>query len=108
MSFHSLHSGTIVKGDLIAIAFDNVIHLAFYIGRGKSGTLQYYLLHGLAFHEYDSPDRPPNRWSKGYINAPHATRIMRVSIETLNDETMKKYEKAMIYLDRHGIKLKEK
>ena len=106
MTFVSRHTGTIVRGDIIAIAFDNTIHLMFYVGRGKN-TVQYYALAGLAWHEDNDPNTPPGRWSKGYINAPHVSRIMKVNLKDLSYKTLVQHEKATRYLERHGIKLNE-
>jgi hypothetical protein len=107
MSFHSLHSGTIVKGDIIAIASDNFIQLGFYIGRGKGGTLQYYSLDGMAWRENNKPDERPDRWAKAYINTPHSGRVIKVDVKSLCIDKLVQYEKATRYLERHGIKLNE-
>jgi len=108
MSFHSLHSGTIVKGDLIAIATDNYLEIGFYLGRGKTGTLQYYSLYGLFYREENSPNTPPGKWAKSYINSPHAGRIIKVNVKDLCIEKLVEHEKATRYLERHGIKFEDK
>lgn len=108
MSFDSKYSGRIERGDLIAVGFESTIILGLYIGRGKGGTVQYYYLNHFAYLEDNCPDQPLSRWAKSYINSPHVNRIIRVSMETLNNETLIIYEKAMNYLLRNGINLKER
>lgn len=94
MSFHSRYTGEIVKGDLVAIAYNNYMILAIYVGRGLGGTFQYYDLNYIINVE----DQNLPKLTKGYVNAPHTTRIMKVLPEALNMERKEEYEKAMHYL----------
>lgn len=105
MTFESRFSGTIRKGDLIAIAHQNYMQLGIYVGRGKTQTVQFYTLDTLNFNY--SKNRNLSRFSKSYINTPHKTRIIKVNVDDLNDETLDDYNKAMIYLEQQNFKIKK-
>ena len=57
-------SGELKLGDFIAVASNSYIELAFYLGRGKSGTVQYFTVHALEYW-LQNKDNPNNRWYFG-------------------------------------------
>jgi 23S rRNA maturation mini-RNase III len=103
MTFESRFSGTIRKGDLIAIAYENYMLLGIYVGRGKTKTVQYYSVGYLT--ALSDADKKLDRYSKSYINAQHQTRIIKVNPSDLNDKTLNAYKKAMIYLEQQNFKI---
>jgi hypothetical protein len=103
MTFESRFSGTIRKGDLIAIACESYMDIGIYVGRGKTQTVQYYTLYTLSVNY--SENRTLSRGDKSYINAPHKTRIIKISSNDLNDETLNHYNKAMIYLEQQKFNI---
>ena len=94
MSFYSTYTGEIIKGDLVAIAYDNYMTLGIYVGRGKGGTFQYYDLN----HIINVEDVNLPKVIKSYVNSPHTTRIIKVLPEALSMQRKEEYEKAMHYL----------
>ena len=102
--FNNKYTIPIEKGDIVGIAHDNDIQLGIYIGRGKTGSLQYYSIWGLSERERLDPSSKMNRYEKAYINAPHETRIVKVHPDFLSDEYYNAYGRALSRLERNGIK----
>jgi hypothetical protein len=112
------YGGDLHPGDFIAISDGNRISFGWYFGDGINRTLQYYYLYA-PNHAYDhykqwsamSDDVKASSWYnkkygkgftikclyKGYINAVHDTRIMKITnpediFTTLEDREI--YEKS--------------
>ena len=68
MMFNNKYTIPIKKGDIVGIAHDNYIQLGIYIGRGKTGSLQYYSIWGLSERERVDSHSKMNRYEKAYIN----------------------------------------
>lgn len=102
--FNNKYTIPIKKGDIVGIAHDNYIQLGIYIGRGKTGSLQYYSIWGLSERERVDPHSKMNRYEKAYINAPHETRIVKIHPDFLSDEYYNAYGRALSRLERNGIK----
>jgi hypothetical protein len=103
MTFESKYTGAVRKGDLVAIGYDNYMLLAIYVGRGKTGTVQYYSLYALSV--FYKENRHLHNCGKSYVNAPHASRVVKVNVNDLNDETLEQYNEAMIYLEQQKFKI---
>ena len=103
MTFESKYTGTVRKGDLIAIGYDNYMLLGIYVGRGKTGTIQYYSLYALSV--FYKENRHLHNYSKSYVNAPHQSRVVKVNVNDLNEETLEQYNEAMIYLEQQKFKI---
>jgi hypothetical protein len=105
MTFRSAWTGIIRKGDLVAIAYDNYMVLAIYIGRGKTGTVQYYSLYSL--NNFYKENRNLDNYSKSYVNAPHESRVIKVNVNDLSDFTLEQYNEVMIYLEQQKFKIEK-
>ena len=103
MTFESKYTGTIRKGDLVAIGYDNYMILGIYVGRGKTGTIQYYSLYALSI--FYKENRHLHNYSRSYVNAPHGSRVVKVNVHDLNKETLEQYNEAMIYLEQQKFKI---
>jgi hypothetical protein len=103
MTFESGWTGTIRKGDLVAIGYDNFMILGIYVGRGKTGTVQYYALYALSV--FYKENRHLHNHAKSYVNAPHASRVIKVNVNDLSDKTLEQYNEAMIYLEQQKFKI---
>jgi hypothetical protein len=103
MTFESRWTGTIRKGDLVAIGYDNYMVLAIYAGRGKTGTIQYYSIYALS--NYYKSNLHLHNYGKSYVNAPHSGRVVKVNVNDLNEETLEQYNEAMIYLEQQKFKI---
>lgn len=68
-------------GDLIAMATENSINIGWYLGRGKTGTLQYYDIYSAAYARINN-----RKLYKSYINAPHERRILKITPECITDK----------------------
>ena len=98
--------GTLEKGDMIAIANNNSFEVGWYVGRGKTGTLQYYTLNYLHYWyaAYSNLTEERNEHFKkpavSYINSPNFWRIIKVNREIITEEEDKiNYEKAIKTLE---------
>jgi hypothetical protein len=103
MTFESAWTGTIRKGDLVAIGYDNFMILAIYVGRGKTGTVQYYPLYALSVLYKENIHL--HNHAKAYVNALHASRVIKVNVNDLSDKTLEQYNEAMIYLEQQKFKI---
>lgn len=121
------YGGQLSPGDFIAVAYSNHIDLGWYFGNGINQTLQYYSFRypkaayekyqsfkekvdkGILPHIYESK-RYSNGFTikciyKSYINAVHATRVMKITnpeeiFQILEDkEDYKKSKEALISLN---------
>lgn len=110
------YGGQLSVGDFVAVAYSNYIDLGWYCGDGIGGTLQYYSFRspGTALSQYEdwmNKTKNGREWLsrrytngftkkciyKSYINAVHATRVMKVgNPEELftNQEDRDEYEKS--------------
>ncbi len=105
------YGGTLEKGDMIAFASSTYITIGWYIGRGPSGTFQYY---GLSYLHYwydqyeELTDIQRENFKKplvSYVNNPSVSRFVRVTKETLTDQRdLIDYEKAIKVLEILKIK----
>ena len=78
-------------GDLIAIASDSYIDIGWYLGRGKTGTLQYCTINSAYWAATSN-----KKVYKCYINTPTPVRILKITPECITDkEELEKYEKAL-------------
>lgn len=100
MSVKSKYSKDIEIGDLIAISFENSIIIGFYAGFGKTGSLHYRNLNHLATLEEIGSERIPR---KDYVNSYDQDRIMKISLEMLNDEYVKQYNKAIKFIEKKKL-----
>ena len=107
------YGGTLIKGDMIAVANGPCINIGFYIGLSKSGTIHYYSLEQLKWmhdnweeqklnkEEQDVKLRKPNV----YYIYPNKWRFMKVTRDVLtNPEDLENYEKALIMLKELKIR----
>ena len=73
-------SGELKTGDLIILSTGYSLDIGFYLGRGKTGTMQYYNLWALRSwlkkHKINPEHKPTKPW-KSYINSPDAHRIVK-------------------------------
>jgi len=98
MSFETKFSGRIEKWDIVAISIENEIVLGFYVGRGKTGTLQYYSIEQISRMHDELFYEKLGRYAKCYINSPTAIRIMKIGPDDLGQKFKEKYEKSIKYL----------
>ena len=93
------------KGDFIIIASGNYLDLGWYVGRGKSGTVQYYHLHEGCywFDEFQKLGETPKYFSlkslyKSYVNSVHEGRIANIenpeSLFIHDEELLEVYNKS--------------
>lgn len=93
-------SGDIQVGEYIVIAETNYLNAGFYIGRGKTGSFQFFSVESLT-HWLDAKSNPGSWLSKrkhpykSYINSPYITRIAKYSPDCLSPEEKQEYEKAI-------------
>ena len=91
-TYETKTSGEIDPMDFVIIATDSNLELGFYVGRGPSGTFQFYTLWSLSTifkrYEQDGVIIKPN---KAYINSPHGWRIAKYSPELLTQEKEEQY-----------------
>lgn len=95
------YGGDLHPGDFIAIAEQNGMSFGWYFGDGRGGTLQYYYLYSPSgsYESYEDwekikdPEIKSRHWRakiyskgftlkcirKGYINAVHDTRVMKIN-----------------------------
>jgi hypothetical protein len=95
------YGGQLFPGDFIAISLGNHISFGWYFGDGVGGTLQYYYLGGPSYsyeaygkwEKITDPEVKKRHWAtkkyskgftlkclwKGYINAVHNTRVMKIN-----------------------------
>lgn len=95
-TYETIISGDINPMDFVIIATDSNLELGFYVGRGPTGTFQYYTFWSLStiFKNYQSSGVliKPN---KAYINSPHKWRIAKYSPELLTEEKQEEYYKSI-------------
>ena len=98
----SMISNELERGDLIIIAYSNGLEIAFYLGRGQGGSVQYYTISSLEIwlDNYNNPNIETKRKTpyKGYlINA--EWRIAKYHHHCIeNPEYIEQYEKAIAAL----------
>jgi hypothetical protein len=103
--FHSKYTGTIAKGDLVLIAYDNWMTIGICAGRGKSGTFQYYDVYVISESEKRDPGCSlHSRYLKSYVNSPHSNRITKTHLSLLSDAYQENYWLVMTILEKSGIK----
>jgi hypothetical protein len=95
-TYETVISGDIDPMDFVIIATENSLELGFYVGRGPTGTFQYYTLWCLSTifkrYEQDGALIKPN---KAYINSPTKWRIAKCSPESLTQEKQEEYYKSI-------------
>jgi hypothetical protein len=95
-TYETVISGDIDPMDFVIIATDSNLELGFYVGRGPTGTFQYYTLWCLSTvferHQKNGALIKPN---KAYINSPHRWRIAKCSPESLTQEKQEEYYKSI-------------
>ena len=106
------YGGTLVKGDMMAISSGNCVYISWYLGRGPSGTVQYYDLNQLS-HYYDlyensDTERGKLKYSKPrvvyYVNSPTKWRFVKITEAAITDpEDIIRYQKAINVLTRLKI-----
>ena len=92
MNTKTFYTGELKTGDLIAVN-DYKITLGFYLGRGINYSKQFYSFRALNYWIEHPNSGSPRKW---YIleNEP-CRRIMKITSEHFDEETMKEYEKAL-------------
>ncbi len=103
--FDNKYTIPIEKGDIVAISYNNYMVLGIYAGRGKTGSFQYYSIWGLSERERLDANSKMSKYEKGYVNAPHKTRIVKIHPDFLSDEYYNAYGRALSRLERNNIKL---
>jgi hypothetical protein len=95
-TYETTISGDINPMDFVTIATDNSLELGFYVGRGPTGTFQYYTFWSLNAifdrHQQDGALIKPN---KAYINSPSRWRIAKYSPELLTEDKQEQYYKSI-------------
>lgn len=101
MSAHETKlSGNIQIGDYIILSEGNYLTTGFYIGRGKTGSFQFFTVNALVYW-IDAKKDPNNHYGrakrpyKSYINSPYITRISKYHPDCLSPEQRQDYEKAI-------------
>jgi hypothetical protein len=92
------YTGEIELGDFILVSSGYGMSAGFYVGQGKSGTLQYYNIHTLS-NWWDKIQQEDNlkRTSpfKDYINTPNEYRIAKLHPDNLAADHLERYYKSL-------------
>ena len=96
-TYETVISGDVNPMDFVTIATDSSLELGFYVGRGPSGTFQYYTLWmlNMIFDHYQQNGKIDRKVYKSYINSPHKWRIAKYSPELLTEEKQEHYYKSI-------------
>jgi hypothetical protein len=104
MYINSRIGGDIHQGDLIAVADGNDFTIGVYFGRGRGGTVQYYIPRHVVqsrewwenaqkdkdskvYHHVNKPWTLSTIW-KSFVNTPRDTRVMKLHRESIINEQM--------------------
>jgi hypothetical protein len=104
------YGGTLIKGDMIAVARDGSINIGFYVGISNNRTLHYYELGQLhwAHHYWEkNKDKEGYKFNKPtvYYVYPNEWKVMKISPDVLtNPEDLEYYEKALLMLKELKIR----
>jgi len=91
------YTGEIEPEDFILVSSGYGMSAGFYIGQGKSGTLQYYHIHTLS-NWWDNIQQGNNVKSspwKHYINTPNKYRVAKLHLDNLDAEHLERYYKSL-------------
>lgn len=84
---NSYLSGDLKTGDFIIIAVENYLDVGFYLGRGPTGTMQYYSVITLSDWFSSTKERKPR---KSYVNSPHNYRVAKYHPECIENPAFTK------------------
>lgn len=97
MNTNSAYTGELQPGDLVAVAASSdYVHVGFYVGRGKTGSFQFYPLHTLAYW-FDGEHSRRIQGKKPYVsfrNSFYSNMALKISPETFTPKMKETYDKA--------------
>ncbi len=95
-------TGEIRKGDLIAIAYNNMFWLGVYLGRGQGFSLQYYSIEQADW--FLERYKQGKKLYKNYINSVGYRRVMRIDYDSVTDSSVReKYEKIYKIINKEKV-----
>lgn len=97
MSTNSAYTGELQPGDLVAVAASSsYLHIGFYVGRGPTGSFQFYPMHTLAYW-FDGEHSRRTQGKKPYVsfrNSFYSNMALKISPETFTPEMKSIYARA--------------
>lgn len=91
------YTGDLQVGDLVAVAEGNCLYAGFFAGRGIGDSFQYWGMWSLCdwFDNKYGERMKGRKPRKAYHNAASPNRVIKITPEFFNKETMEMYEKSI-------------